>query len=414
MGARAVGAQVPAPQVPRVLPSPGARSAARGRPSLQRPRAGGRGRIGGEGPVPPGPGPGPAPAALTYLCTSVRTRVQSMAPPAAPARSAPPSPARRAHGPGPECGRAPRPGHGLGAPGGAGGGRGPSALMPGPARGGRLGGGRSATGARVPRPRRWGCGLGGAAAGAPAAALLLGSSSPLRGSARLCSAPGLRPPPSQPGLRQAGPRAHVTSACEHAPRGPRPAARAPAPLPRPGALVPARPGPAPSRPAPWRRAAEGTRGRRAGRGSLLLPPPGRGCGPRSRGLDGGPWASGPGSGLKRVSPREGPRAGARSRGVGEGAGSGWAGDQLNPACVSLVLHGPTRGPPAWQVRGRRGGPRGAAQSRAAPLRRGEGKLSVSHLGSPLPSETPPAPSPGAPGPRTPELRQSQALVIRRG
>lgn len=34
--------------------------------------------------------------------------------------------------------------------------------------------------------------------------------------------------------------------------------------------------------------------------------------------------------------------------------------------------------------------------------------------SPLLSETPPAPTPGAPGPRTPELRQSQALLIRRG
>ncbi|XP_073651524.1 uncharacterized protein [Tursiops truncatus] len=186
-----------------------------------------------------------------------------MAPPAAPARSAPPSPARRAHGPGPECGRAPRPGHGLGAPGGAGGGRGPSALMPGPARGGRLGDGRSATGARVPRPRRWGCGLGGAAAGAPAAALLLGSSSPLRGSALLCSAPGLRPPPSQPGLRQAGPRAHVTSACEHAPRGPRPR---PAPAPWRSGASPPRPCPLPACPL-----AQGRRGDPGAEGGARFP-----------------------------------------------------------------------------------------------------------------------------------------------
>lgn len=404
MGARAVGAQVPAPQVPRVLPSPGARSAARGRPSPQRPRAGGRGRIGGGGPVPPGPGPGPAPAALTYLCTSVRTRVQSMAPPAAPARSAPPSPARRAHGPGPECGRAPRPGHGLGAPCGAGGGRGPSALMPGPARGGRLGGGRSATGARVPRPRRWGCGLGGAAA-----ALRLGSSSPLRGSAPLCSAPGLRPPPSQPGLRQAGPRAHVTSACEHARRGPRPR---PAPAPWRSGARPPRPCPLPACPL-----AQGRRGDPGAEGGARLPVASASRagvraaqpGPGRRALGAQPWVRPE----TCISPRrpEGRREIAGSRG---GAGSGWAGDQLKPACVSLVLAGPTRGPPAWQVRGRRGGPRGAAQGRAAPLRWAEGELSVSHLGSPLLSETPPAPTPGAPGPRTPELRQSQALLIRRG
>lgn len=272
----------------------------------------------------------------------------------------------------------------------------------------------SGVAARRPEPACRGPGGGAAGSGARRPALpplLCCSAPPLRSAALPGSA--LLPVSARRRLSPASGRP-VPARTSRARVSMRPAARAPAPLPRPGALVPARPGPAPSRPAPWRRAAEGTRGRRAGRGSLLLPPPGRGCGPRSRGLDGGPWASGPGSGLKRVSPREGPRAGARSRGVGEGAGSGWAGDQLNPACVSLVLHGPTRGPPAWQVRGRRGGPRGAAQSRAAPLRRGEGKLSVSHLGSPLPSETPPAPSPGAPGPRTPELRQSQALVIRRG
>nr|XP_028693254.1 uncharacterized protein LOC114673506 [Macaca mulatta] len=58
-----------------------------------------------------------------------------MAPPAAPAPplSAPAPGSARPWAPGSECGRAPCSGHGLGAPGGAGGGRGPSALMPGPA-----------------------------------------------------------------------------------------------------------------------------------------------------------------------------------------------------------------------------------------------------------------------------------------
>lgn len=197
VGARAVGARAASPAGPPA-PRPAAPRGAVGRPGLQRPPASGRGR----GPVLPSPGPGPGPArvALTYLCTSVRTRLQhSMAPPAAPARSAPPGPATRAHGPGPECGSTPRPGHGLGAPGGAGGGRGPSALMPGPARGGRRGGGGSARWPPGGRSPRAGAGAAGRPAGSAgrAAALLL-RAPPLRRRARsalLCPPRGLGPPP---------------------------------------------------------------------------------------------------------------------------------------------------------------------------------------------------------------------------
>lgn len=188
----------PGLQTPQVLPescsSPGRQPESRGRPSPQGPRAGRSSRIGGGGVWSPGPVPSrspvPRPAALTYLCTSVRTRLQSMAPPAAPASAQRPRARLSAPmGPGPSVAARPRPGHGLGAPGGAGGGRGPSALMPGPARGGRLGGGRSAAVAARPGCWRWwGCGL---KARQPGRILqLLCSSALLLSSALLPSPPG--------------------------------------------------------------------------------------------------------------------------------------------------------------------------------------------------------------------------------
>lgn len=150
------------------------------------------------------PAAGPPRAALTYLCTSVRTRLQSMAPPAAPARAQRPGARLSAPmGPGPRVAARPRPGHGLDAPGGAGGGRGPSAFMPRPARGGRRGGGCSAALASRPGCWRWGCGLepGGPGGSCRCSAPPL-CSSPELASARLPSPPGSPARrPSQPCLR---------------------------------------------------------------------------------------------------------------------------------------------------------------------------------------------------------------------
>lgn len=150
------------------------------------------------------PAAGPPRAALTYLCTSVRTRLQSMAPPAAPARAQRPGARLSAPmGPGPRVAARPRPGHGLDAPGGAGGGRGPSAFMPRPARGGRRGGGCSAALASRPGCWRWGCGLepGGPGGSCRCSAPPL-CSSPDLASARLPSPPGSPARrPSQPCLR---------------------------------------------------------------------------------------------------------------------------------------------------------------------------------------------------------------------
>lgn len=171
-----------------------------------------------------------------------------MAPPAAPARprSAPRRPAQRAHGPRPECGRAP-----------------PSRSQPG--RAGRCGGRPRPLGAHAPpgprRPaRRW---LLAVVAGRPGCCGRWGSGwergNP--GGSCCCSAPQLcsgicaLPLPSRvlhPSPRSAlppaaGPGAHVTGACEHAPRGP-----GPRPHPRPHACAraqgPVRPASAGSRP----------------------------------------------------------------------------------------------------------------------------------------------------------------------
>lgn len=212
-------------------------------------------------------------------------------------RSAPPRPARRAHGPGPECGRAP-----------------PTRSRPG--RAGRCGGRPRPLRAHArpgPRPLGWGGRSGprllaGVRAGsveartmcsaAPLASPLLssalGSSSPLLGSALLPGssppAPALRPPPPQPCLRPPGPGAHVTARVSMRPaaRGPRPAtpalahqARA-----RPALRVPG-PVPPPERGGPEDPGAEAG-GRRAGTTPCCFRLPGPGLGPgRGDGAPGG-------------------------------------------------------------------------------------------------------------------------------
>lgn len=206
-------------------------------------------------------------------------------------------------GPGPSAATRPRPGHGLGAPGGAGGGRGPSALMPGPrrpARGWRLGsGGRSAgVAARGPDCRR-GLRAGSVEARtirsapllvSPLLSSALGSSSPQLRSALLPGssppAPALRPPPlsALPPAARSG--AHVTSANEHAPRGPRspPRHTRPRTLRARGARPPRPCAPPPAHGAgrtagPW----GGGRRPAGGEDSLLLPPPGAWPGAGARG-----------------------------------------------------------------------------------------------------------------------------------
>nr|XP_045233450.1 basic proline-rich protein-like isoform X2 [Macaca fascicularis]XP_045233451.1 basic proline-rich protein-like isoform X2 [Macaca fascicularis]XP_045233452.1 basic proline-rich protein-like isoform X2 [Macaca fascicularis]XP_045233453.1 basic proline-rich protein-like isoform X2 [Macaca fascicularis]XP_045233454.1 basic proline-rich protein-like isoform X2 [Macaca fascicularis]XP_045233455.1 basic proline-rich protein-like isoform X2 [Macaca fascicularis] len=182
-----------------------------------------------------------------------------MAPPAAPAPplSAPAPGSARPWAPGSECGRAPCSGHGLGAPGGAGGGRGPSALMPGPAGECWV---RGPARRRLLRGRRGCCSGPRASSGAfslpvgPPAGL--GSTEALRPQRSLRSPPPESPPPRPAALWSLraplapapAPGAHVTGASEHAPRGrsPRPPrahtlapARQPCPLtPRPGPLRP--------------------------------------------------------------------------------------------------------------------------------------------------------------------------------
>jgi hypothetical protein len=113
-------------------------------------------------------------APLTYLRTSVRARLQSMVAPAAHRRCAR---LGAPMGSGRACGRPP-PGHGLG---GAGGGRGPSALMPvRPA----------AEGTRAARWRRRRRRLGGGAPGPGAAPV-----GPARPALRCSAASSSRPPP---------------------------------------------------------------------------------------------------------------------------------------------------------------------------------------------------------------------------
>nr|XP_037863839.1 translation initiation factor IF-2-like isoform X2 [Chlorocebus sabaeus] len=158
-----------------------------------------------------------------------------MAPPAAPAPplSAPAPGSARPWAPGSECGRAPCSGHGLGAPGGAGGGRGPSALMPGPAGECWV---RGPARRRLLRGRRGCCSGPRASSGAfslpvgPPAGL--GSTEALRPRRSLRSPPPESPPPRPAALWSLraplapapAPGAHVTGASEHAPRGrsPRP------------------------------------------------------------------------------------------------------------------------------------------------------------------------------------------------
>lgn len=151
-----------------------------------------------------------------------------MAPPAAPAR-AQRSGARLSApmGPGPSVAARPRPGHGLGAPRGAGGGRGPSVLMPGPARGGRHSGGRSAAVAASPGCWLWGCGLGARRCGGS-----YRCSVPLLCSSALLSSPLLPGPPPAAPLSPAS-RRWVPALTSRARVSMRPTARGP----RPGTLA---------------------------------------------------------------------------------------------------------------------------------------------------------------------------------
>ncbi|XP_033033102.1 collagen alpha-1(I) chain-like isoform X2 [Trachypithecus francoisi] len=210
-----------------------------------------------------------------------------MAPPAAPAPplSAPAPGSARPWAPGSECGRAPCSGHGLGAPGGAGGGRGPSALMPGPA-GERW--------VRGPAPRRLlrgrrGC-CSGPRASSGAFSLPVGppaglGSAGAPGSRRSLSSPLPVSPPPRPAalwsLRAPlapapAPGAHVTSANEHAPRGRSP--RPPRAHTRARTRAPALPPHASARaPDPGGR---GQRSEAAGRNSCCFRLPGRRRGAR--------------------------------------------------------------------------------------------------------------------------------------
>lgn len=169
-------------------------------------------------------------------------------------------------------------------------------------------GGRLAAGARAPGLGRWGGRLG-----APIAP-------PLCCSARLLSAAALAPlcsallpasarRPSQPGLRRPGPGAHVTGACEHAPRGPRPRP-APAPSPRPCPL-PARP------PEPVSREDPGAEGGdpRAGAGSCCFRSPQRG--PGWWGLCARSWVW-PEESISPQGRRAGVRSGQSRKGLGAG------------------------------------------------------------------------------------------------
>lgn len=199
-----------------------------------------------------------------------------MAPPAAPAqRSAPRRPAQRAHGPRPECGRAPPPRSQPGRAGRCGGRPRPLSAHapPGPRRPARRW--LLAVVASRAGCRRWGYGgergnLGGSCC-CSAPQLCSG----------ICSLPlscrVLRPSPRSALPPAAGPGAHVTGACEHAPRGP-----GPRPHTRPHACaralraLPPRLGRFPAPGARERRGArDGGRRPTGGGDALLLPPPGR-------------------------------------------------------------------------------------------------------------------------------------------
>lgn len=252
------------PRTPRGLQGPSHPPAAAGSPD----------------PAPPTPPAPPRRAALTYLCTSVRTRLQSMAPPAAPAALSAPAPgsarpwararvrprapdpvtawARRAER---EAAAAPprscpaRPGVAARGPGwrlgalGAGGGL-------------RAGSEEARAGSEEARTV--------CSSPAPAAPLLrsapLGSSSP-RSAPLGAPAPPLPPlpparRPSRPCLRPPGPGERVTRASEHAPRGPRPAPPPPRARARPWpALRVPVPGPPPGRGLPEGPGAEAGGGR---------------------------------------------------------------------------------------------------------------------------------------------------------
>lgn len=209
----------------------------------------------GDGPSPRGPGaggrgvcsrvpfpPGPRSPRGQHSRISARESARGCSPwllrPRSPARprSAPRRPAQRAHGPRPECGRAPPPQSQPGCAGRCGGRPRPLSAHapPGPRRPAR----RWLLAVVAPRPRgrRRGSGrergrLGGSCC----------CSAPQRCSG-VCSLPlssrVLHPSPRSALPPAACPGAHVTGACEHAPRGP-----GPRPHPRPHACARA-PGPA--------------------------------------------------------------------------------------------------------------------------------------------------------------------------
>lgn len=275
----------PGLQTPQVLPescsSPGRQPESRGRPSPQGPRAGRSSRIGGGGVWSPGPVPSRSrpPAGSTHVSLHERPHEAAVHGSSGRARqrSAPPRPAQRAHGPGPECGRAPPPRSRPGRTGRCGGWPRPLSAhaRPGPRRPARWwplrGGGRAPGLLEVVGLRA----ESAAARADPAAALLLCSAplfcSPPLSSRVLCQ------PPSRfclwPPVPACTSRARVSM---------RPAARGP----RPGTLAlahlctrasgPSLPLPVPAPRAGVRRKPWGG-GRRAAGGSdsLLLPPPGR-------------------------------------------------------------------------------------------------------------------------------------------
>lgn len=235
VGAGSVGC--PRGQTPQVLPescsSPRGRPASRGRPSPQamQPQAGGCSRIGGcrRGCLVPRAGPRPVtspPASSTHV--SLHKRPHEAAVHGSSGRARPRSalrrPAQRSHGPGPECGRAPPP-------------------RSRPGRAARCGGWPRPLSAHAPPgPRRpaqwWPLGGSGREPGLLAVVLRVRSSAVRRVLPLLCSSALLlcstllpspagssASHPSQPCLPPLGPSAHVTSACEHAPHGPRPPPR---------------------------------------------------------------------------------------------------------------------------------------------------------------------------------------------
>lgn len=198
-----------------------------GRPYPEGPRAGGRSRTEGwgrQGLVPRAPPrryPVPS-AGSTHVSLHKRPHEAAVHGSSGRARphSTPRRAAQRSHGPSPECGRAP-----------------PSRSRSG--RAGRCGGRPQPLSAHArPGPRRpaWGWPLGGAgrAPGLLAVRQRAGSSAVQEdptAALLLCSALLPFPPassdsqPSQSCLRPPDPSAHVTSSCEHAPRGPLPPPR---------------------------------------------------------------------------------------------------------------------------------------------------------------------------------------------